>query len=78
MIETANNLSARLSLVDMNTIERIEVIKGGTSSIYGSGGTGVSLALLLSFRESLRKIINDRRSHDKAVNEMTKSSIVFI
>lgn len=39
-IETANNLSARLSLIDLNSIDRIEIIKGGTSAIYGSGGTG--------------------------------------
>lgn len=39
-IETANNLSARLSMIDLNSIEKIEIIKGGTSAIYGSGGTG--------------------------------------
>ncbi|HMS63890.1 MAG TPA: TonB-dependent receptor [Ignavibacteria bacterium] len=39
-IETSNNLSARLSMFDLNSIERIEIIKGGTSAIYGSGGTG--------------------------------------
>lgn len=39
-VETANNQAARFSLIDENTIERIEVIKGGVSSIYGSGGIG--------------------------------------
>lgn len=39
-IETANNLSARLSMIDLNSVDRIEIIKGGTSAIYGSGGTG--------------------------------------
>ncbi|MBK8981317.1 MAG: TonB-dependent receptor [Ignavibacteria bacterium] len=39
-IETANNQAARFSLIDGNTVERIEVIKGGVSSVYGSGGTG--------------------------------------
>lgn len=39
-VETANNQAARFSLIDENTIERIEIIKGGVSSIYGSGGTG--------------------------------------
>lgn len=39
-IETANDISARLSLVDLNDIDRIEVIKGAASSVYGSGATG--------------------------------------
>jgi hemoglobin/transferrin/lactoferrin receptor protein len=39
-IETANNHAGRLALIDLNTIERIEFIKGGTSSIYGSGAMG--------------------------------------
>ncbi len=39
-IETANNHSGRLALIDLNTVERIEFIKGGTSSIYGSGAMG--------------------------------------
>lgn len=39
-IETANDISARLSLIDLNDVERIEVIKGAASSYYGSGATG--------------------------------------
>lgn len=39
-IETANDLSARLSMIDLNDIERIEVIKSAASSVYGSGATG--------------------------------------
>jgi hemoglobin/transferrin/lactoferrin receptor protein len=39
-IETATDLSARLSLIDENDIERIEVIKGAASTLYGSGATG--------------------------------------
>ncbi|MBS1518144.1 MAG: TonB-dependent receptor [Bacteroidetes bacterium] len=39
-VETANNQAARFSLIDENAIERVEIIKGGVSSIYGSGGTG--------------------------------------
>lgn len=37
---TATDISARLSLVDINDIERIEIIKGAASSVYGSGATG--------------------------------------
>lgn len=39
-IETANDISARLSMIDLNDVERIEVIKGAASSFYGSGATG--------------------------------------
>ncbi|MBK8550594.1 MAG: TonB-dependent receptor [Ignavibacteria bacterium] len=76
-IETANNLSARLSLVDINSIERIEVIKGGTSSIYGSGGTGgvVSITTLsgtFNKKFSLNGILSGSYS---AVNEMSNSGL---
>ena len=39
-IETANDISARLSMIDLNDIDRIEVIKGAASSVYGTGATG--------------------------------------
>lgn len=39
-IETSTDISARLSMFDLNDIERIEVIKGSASSLYGSGATG--------------------------------------
>ncbi len=39
-IETATNVAAGLSLIDLNDVEKIEIIKGGISSIYGSGATG--------------------------------------
>jgi len=39
-ISTATNLAAALSLVDINDVERIETIKSGASSLYGSGATG--------------------------------------
>ena len=39
-IETSTNLAAGLSLIDVNNIERIEVIKGAASSLYGSGALG--------------------------------------
>lgn len=39
-IETSTALAAGLSLIDINDVERIEVIKGGASSLYGTGATG--------------------------------------
>lgn len=45
-IETSNNLAASLSLVDLNDIGRVEVIKGAASSLYGSGATGGVINIL--------------------------------
>ena len=39
-IETATDLTASLSMVDVNDIERVEVIKGAQSSLYGTGAMG--------------------------------------
>lgn len=76
-IETANNLSARLSLVDINTIERIEVIKGGTSSIYGSGGTGgvVSITTLSGKFEKKLSLTGVLSGGYATVNEMTNPGL---
>ena len=39
-VETSTDISARLSMIDLYDIDRIEVIKGAASSLYGSGATG--------------------------------------
>jgi len=39
-IETATAISAGLSLVDVDDIERIEILKGAASALYGSGALG--------------------------------------
>jgi len=39
-VETANDLTASLSMVDVNDIERVEVVKGAQSSLYGTGAMG--------------------------------------
>ncbi|QKJ95511.1 MAG: TonB-dependent receptor [Ignavibacteriota bacterium] len=39
-IVTSTDIAARLSMIDLNDIDRVEVIKGASSSIYGSGATG--------------------------------------
>ncbi|MDD2288918.1 MAG: TonB-dependent receptor [Bacteroidales bacterium] len=39
-VETATDLTASLSMVDVNDVERVEVIKGAQSSLYGTGAIG--------------------------------------
>lgn len=39
-VETATDLTASLSMVDVNDIERVEVVKGAQSSLYGTGAMG--------------------------------------
>ncbi|HOZ15738.1 MAG TPA: TonB-dependent receptor [Tenuifilaceae bacterium] len=39
-VETATDLTASLSMVDVNDIDRIEVVKGAQSSLYGTGAMG--------------------------------------
>jgi len=39
-IATSTDVAARLSLMNLYDVERVEIIKGASSSIYGSGATG--------------------------------------
>lgn len=39
-IETATNLAAGLSMIDIHDIDRVEVIRGAASTLYGTGATG--------------------------------------
>ncbi|MEE9432077.1 MAG: TonB-dependent receptor [Melioribacteraceae bacterium] len=39
-IETATNIAGGLSLIDLSDIHSIEIVKGGLSSLYGTGATG--------------------------------------
>lgn len=45
-IETATDLSAGLSMIDLSDIERVEVIKGGVSSLYGTGALGGAVNII--------------------------------
>jgi hemoglobin/transferrin/lactoferrin receptor protein len=46
-IETASDLVAGLSMFDVNEIERVEVIKGAASSIFGTGAMGGVINILI-------------------------------
>ncbi|MFO7658258.1 MAG: TonB-dependent receptor [Bacteroidales bacterium] len=39
-VETATDLTASLSMIDVNDVDRVEIIKGAQSSLYGSGAMG--------------------------------------
>ncbi len=39
-LETATDIAAGMAMIDVNDIERIEVIKGAASSLYGTGALG--------------------------------------
>ncbi len=39
-LATSTDVAARFSLINLGDVERIEVIKGASSSVYGSGATG--------------------------------------
>lgn len=39
-IETAADLTASMSMFDVNDVERVEIVKGAQSSLYGSGAMG--------------------------------------
>ncbi|MEN8193750.1 MAG: TonB-dependent receptor, partial [Bacteroidota bacterium] len=45
-IETSTNISAGLSLVDLYDVKNIEIVKGGLSSLYGTGATGGVINIL--------------------------------
>jgi len=45
-IETANDIAAGLSLIEVNDIKKIEVLKNASSSLYGSGALGGVLNII--------------------------------
>src|SRR3990172_3804581 len=70
-IETSTELAAGLSLINLDNIKRIEVLKGAASSLYGSGATGGVINLItddISYNENFKygvTISNSNRSVNK-------------
>lgn len=78
-IETATDISARLSLFDVNDIERIEVIKGGMSSLYGTGALGgvVNIITKNNFYSQKLSYGGNIISDYNSVNNSTAGNILF-
>lgn len=45
---TANDLAARMALIDWSAVDRVEVFKGPVSSLYGSGSLGGIVNMVLA------------------------------
>ncbi|MBN2571373.1 MAG: TonB-dependent receptor [Ignavibacteriales bacterium] len=79
-IETATNIAAGLSMVDLNDVKRIEIVKGGNSSLYGTGATGGVVNIFTSsynYQDSFRfngsfssgySSVNDMKSGNLSLN----------
>ncbi len=70
-IETATDISARLSMFDLNDIDRIEVIKGAVSSLYGSGATG-GIVNIISKTGSYSESFNIKGNYYGGYNTVNK------
>lgn len=73
-IETATNHAAGLSLIDMFDIQRIEVIKGGVSSLYGTGATGGVVSVTTN-TPSYSELLNIKANIISGYNSVNKGGI---
>ncbi len=73
-IVTSTDIAARFSLIDMNDVERIEVIKGASSSVYGSGATGGIVNVITKTPSFSEKYYFDG-SVSAGFNSVNKSSV---
>ena len=69
-IETSTDISARLSMFDLNDVERIEVIKGAASSLYGSGATGGTINIISKSGSYTSKVKFNRQSYSGGFNSV--------
>lgn len=54
-INTATEINARLGFINPMDVERVEVLKGPVSSLYGSGSTGGVINVITKKENSLQK-----------------------
>lgn len=70
-ILTATDISAALSTVDMNSVEKIEVIKGAASVIYGSGAMG-GVVNFISERPEYTQLLHTKGNVTSGYNTVNK------
>ncbi|MBT4401520.1 MAG: TonB-dependent receptor [Bacteroidetes bacterium] len=76
-IETATDLAGGLSMLDVNEIERVEIIKGAASSIYGTGAMGGILNVITkkgNYQENMG-IHGEATGYYEGVNKLRGSHI---
>ncbi len=56
-IETSTNIAGGLSMFNLDEIEQIEIVKGGLSSIYGTGATGGVVSINTNRERFTEKLI---------------------
>jgi hemoglobin/transferrin/lactoferrin receptor protein len=78
-LETATDIAGGLSMIDISDVERIEVIKGAGSTLYGSGGLGGVLNVVTKngyFSEGLYASGSTSTGY-QAVNHQFNQSLQF-
>ncbi|HSR16472.1 MAG TPA: TonB-dependent receptor, partial [Ignavibacteriaceae bacterium] len=73
-ISTSTDVAARFSLVDLNDIERVEIIKGASSALYGSGATG-GIVSITTKSPSFNDVFSLKGYVSSGYNSVNSSSI---
>jgi hemoglobin/transferrin/lactoferrin receptor protein len=73
-IATSTDVAARFSLIDLNDVERIEIIEGASSSVYGSGATG-GIVNIITKSPKYREYFSVNGNISTGYNTVNNSSI---
>lgn len=73
-IATSTDVAARFSLVDINDIERVEIIKGASSALYGSGATG-GIVNIITKTPSFSSIFSVHGNISSGYNSVNNSTV---
>jgi len=78
-IETATDIAASLSLIEVNDLNRIEVIKSAASSLYGSGALGgvVNIITESGFYPKIFQLSGTTISSFNSVNNNGSGTLAF-
>lgn len=73
-VSTSTDVAARFSLVDLNDVERVEIIKGASSALYGSGATG-GIVNIITKSPSFTDVFSVNGHISSGYNSVNNSSI---